>query len=380
MSTTGNRNDSDIESGLSRSSNEGDLESRPLLQTQSAYRMADPERQESDEEAFVEADGSQLADVLERMINGELSEDDQPAANSPAQDAGRRSREQELRRAISSMHLSYSSIESLRILVNVVPFIVLLVFFFILRNGNWFLLFVCITSQLLESQRSMKKEIAKSNEYAWKTVLYCIGNCFMVLSIPFLFFGFRRTIANHLEVPFVLKLSFIDHILFLSVMDQMQQAFFLLLKCLIVLVPLPSSLFGMSTSCKKRQLFAIVEEMSFITRLCVNTPFWLMYYNTISIAFLQSVFSMSYLAFKMRMLMMECIRVGKMIHLLFSSSLMYGESVSLQSLRDRSCSVCMDELTRPIKLSCGHVFCEACIAQWFEKEDTMDCGCTPTAP
>lgn len=146
MSTTGNRNDSDIESGLSRSSNEGDLESRPLLQTQSVHRVADPERQESDEEAFVEADGSQLADVLERMINGEFSEDDQPAANSPAQDAGRRSREQELRRAISSMHLSYScrplvmsswiAIESLRILVNVVPFIVLLVFFFILRNGN----------------------------------------------------------------------------------------------------------------------------------------------------------------------------------------------------------------------------------------------------
>ena len=49
-------------------------------------------------------------------------------------------------------------------------------------------------------------------------MLYCIGNCFMILSIPFLFFGFRRTIANHLEVPFVLKLSFIDHILFLSVL------------------------------------------------------------------------------------------------------------------------------------------------------------------
>ena len=49
---------------------------------------------------------------------------------------------------------------------------------------------------------------------------------------------------------------------------------------------------------------------------------------------------------------------------------MYGESVSLQSLRDSTCSVCMDELKCPIKLSCGHVFCEACIAQWFEKEDT----------
>ena len=49
---------------------------------------------------------------------------------------------------------------------------------------------------------------------------------------------------------------------------------------------------------------------------------------------------------------------------------MYGERVNVRTLNDHTCSVCMDELTKPIKLSCGHVFCEACIAQWFEKEDT----------
>lgn len=62
-------------------------------------------------------------------------------------------------------------------------------------------------------------------------MLYCIGNCFMVLSIPFLFFGFRRTIANHLEVPFVLKLSFIDHILFLSVMGTVVGSSQLQIRC-----------------------------------------------------------------------------------------------------------------------------------------------------
>ena len=49
---------------------------------------------------------------------------------------------------------------------------------------------------------------------------------------------------------------------------------------------------------------------------------------------------------------------------------MYGERVNVRTLNDHTCSVCMDELTKPVKLSCGHVFCEACIAQWFEKEDT----------
>ena len=41
------------------------------------------------------------------------------------------------------------------------------------------------------------------------------------------------------------------------------------------------------SSSPQRQLFAIVEEVSFITRLCVNTPFWLMYYNVPSVGYVE---------------------------------------------------------------------------------------------
>lgn len=108
MSSSDNRNNSDIESGLSHSSNEGDPERRPLLRTQGIRRILDLEQQQSDEETFVEADGSQLVNVLERIINGELSEDEEHPPDSPTPNAESRSREQEIRRAISSMHLSYS--------------------------------------------------------------------------------------------------------------------------------------------------------------------------------------------------------------------------------------------------------------------------------
>ena len=99
---------SDIESGLSHSSNEGDSERRPLLRMQGMRHIRDLEQQQSDEETFIEANGSQLVNVLQNIINGDLSEDDEHPSDVPTYNAETRSREQELRRAISSMHLSYS--------------------------------------------------------------------------------------------------------------------------------------------------------------------------------------------------------------------------------------------------------------------------------
>ena len=49
---------------------------------------------------------------------------------------------------------------------------------------------------------------------------------------------------------------------------------------------------------------------------------------------------------------------------------LYGKYVDVNSLQDTTCSVCMDKLTNPIQLSCGHLFCEDCISQWFEKKTT----------
>ena len=37
---------------------------------------------------------------------------------------------------------------------------------------------------------------------------------------------------------------------------------------------------------------------------------------------------------------------------------------------DILCSICQDYLVRPVNLSCSHGFCESCIHEWLEKNDT----------
>ena len=41
-----------------------------------------------------------------------------------------------------------------------------------------------------------------------------------------------------------------------------------------------------------------------------------------------------------------------------------------KSQREQNCCICMDVLTNPKKLSCGHVFCTECIEQQFKFKGT----------
>jgi hypothetical protein len=33
---------------------------------------------------------------------------------------------------------------------------------------------------------------------------------------------------------------------------------------------------------------------------------------------------------------------------------------------DAECAICRDVLTTPVELSCGHIFCDACLVDWLE--------------
>lgn len=50
----------------------------------------------------------------------------------------------------------------------------------------------------------------------------------------------------------------------------------------------------------------------------------------------------------------------------------YGECASPEEVAEagNQCAICQEPMSKPIRLQCGHIFCEACIAEWFERERT----------
>ena len=50
--------------------------------------------------------------------------------------------------------------------------------------------------------------------------------------------------------------------------------------------------------------------------------------------------------------------------------------VKAMELGEDGCTICQEEHTAPVKLDCGHIFCEDCIVEWCERSG----GGNPTCP
>jgi hypothetical protein len=60
--------------------------------------------------------------------------------------------------------------------------------------------------------------------------------------------------------------------------------------------------------------------------------------------------------------------------LLYSSSCQeygrYSTEQEIQRLDSEVCTICFDNFIQPVTLPCRHVFCEHCVFEWLEKENT----------
>lgn len=58
------------------------------------------------------------------------------------------------------------------------------------------------------------------------------------------------------------------------------------------------------------------------------------------------------------------------LYLFFSQT--YGSAPSKAQLKDTGslCPICQDDFVIPTMLQCKHIFCEQCVAKWFDRERT----------
>ena len=51
----------------------------------------------------------------------------------------------------------------------------------------------------------------------------------------------------------------------------------------------------------------------------------------------------------------------------------YASADEIVELGEDGCTICHDEHTAPVRLECGHIYCEECITAWCERTAAATC-------
>jgi hypothetical protein len=148
--------------------------------------------------------------------------------------------------------------------------------------------------------------------------------------------------------------------------------------CVCVLEVLAHSV-GASTL-RVQRLGLLVRTASFVFRMATPAPIWCGYFEALPVGEpLRFAFASLYLVWKSTFLFPAISRLANAASSALSCASPFGTYLSPEAAAaeaaesgagDRACSICLGKWERPIQLSCRHIFCEACLANWFEAHTT----------
>jgi len=124
-----------------------------------------------------------------------------------------------------------------------------------------------------------------------------------------------------------------------------------------------------------RQLYRL-SEMSFgVYRSALPMPQWYLWLLADGSSHLfSSLVTGLYLTFKLAAVVDQLRAVSSMCRSTLLQQSLYGRYATQVEVgevaSDETCSICHDELSKPVILSCKHIFCEECVCEWLERERT----------
>lgn len=146
----------------------------------------------------------------------------------------------------------------------------------------------------------------------------------------------------------------------------------------IITVILKAGLSALPMKCignrRLRRLFQWIEYSSQLYRYLLPIPQWTRYlsYTRISTPltyFGDQFFVAVYVFYKACLVQFIGRRWFQSTRCIFRLTSV-GSKVSSGDIDSLQCTICFNDFSNPIKLTCGHVFCEECIGTWLDNEHT----------
>eukprot|EP00752_Nemacystus_decipiens_P002131 g2032.t1 len=124
----------------------------------------------------------------------------------------------------------------------------------------------------------------------------------------------------------------------------------------------------LSRAGRQRRVYAIVEMAFMLYRCLLPIPVWLQFYGKES-----DYFAALYLVLKGMEVSFRTDRLVRAVCYVRRGELDRGKFATPEEVSEvgsPDCSICYDQMVRPLILPCKHLFCGSCVAEWLERERT----------
>eukprot|EP00877_Chromochloris_zofingiensis_P003768 jgi/Chrzof1/13392/Cz07g31100.t1 len=279
----------------------------------------------------------------------------------------------ERHRLTSSQHVDFQALA--KWVEQLLPYLILLAVIFCYHFLTGIFLFGWLMCSIFKANQLMRKLVAlKKNcqpgEMA-AAMLYIATNAVMVVWL-----SGQKLWRSFLLLPPRSPISVWQAVFLVLVADSLVRFCGLMPKLLVVSV-MQSRWAKTSRFCTQRRqarLLTLVEYTLLGYRTLLPVPIWYTYLLTCTLnSVLCSLLAGFYLTFKGYGLL----RRGKLLlvaaKLVMRTGALYGRYVNKDDSVEgaaQCCPICQDPAQTPVRLDCSHVFCEDCIGEWLERDQT----------
>ncbi|KFM79573.1 RING finger and transmembrane domain-containing protein 2, partial [Stegodyphus mimosarum] len=251
-----------------------------------------------------------------------------------------------------------------------VPFLLVLLFKLMYDHRIGILVNIGLFITFFHANTVVKREVSKQGKRRLKSLLLIFVNLVMsILVIYTILADHNLAFALVFVPPYTAPVDIWDVLWIVSITDFVLKLITILLK--VIFVALPAKLIAYQ---KKGKYYLFIERTSQLYRTLAPMQHWLYFFSE-SYSGPSKVFgvilSAAYLIFKCKSILRKA-KLWKKTLIQVIQSKTYGVTPSSVQIKEAgdACPICQDDYKSPSMLQCKHIFCEECVALWFDRERT----------
>ncbi|GFU12001.1 RING finger and transmembrane domain-containing protein 2 [Trichonephila clavipes] len=250
------------------------------------------------------------------------------------------------------------------------PFILILLLKLVFDHRIGILVNLGLFINFCHANAVIKREVAKQGKRRLKHLfLVCVNLASSIWVIYSVLADCTLAYALVFIPPYSAPIDFWEVLWIVSVTDFVLRLITILVKLFVV--ALPSKMIACP---KKGKYYLFIERSSQLYRTIIPMQHWLYFFSE-SYSGPSKVFgvilSAAYLIFKVKSIFKKA-KLWKKTLIKVIQSKTYGVTPSTNQIKEAgdACPICQDDYKSPSMLQCKHIFCEECVALWFDRERT----------